>query len=123
MAEEKKKLVLLVSRGIDDERATVAWTLANAGLAEGLEVTIFLVSAGVDMVRKGAADVIQINPLDPPLRDLIKNFMANGGNVWACPPCAKIRGYTKDHLIEGVEIAGASALHGLIKAGAATMSL
>lgn len=120
---ETDKLVVLVSRGLDDERATVAWTIANGGIAEGLDVTIFLVSSGVDLVRKGAADVVCMNPLDPPLGELIDKFMANGGTVWACPPCTSIRGYDQDDLIDGVVITGAGSLHGLIKEGAATLSL
>ena len=115
------KLIVLVSRGLDDERATVAWTIANGGIAEGLDVTVFLVSSGVDLVRRGAADLVQTNPHDPPMKELIDGFMAKGGKVWACPPCAKIRGYSQDHLIPGVVVTGTAALHGLVKQGAATM--
>jgi len=102
MSEDTKKLVVLVSRGLDDERATVAWTLANAAIDSGQEVTVFLVSAGVDLVRRGAADKVQMNPDDPSMRELIDKFMANGGTVWACPPCASLRGYHEDALIDGV---------------------
>lgn len=120
--ENTDKIVILCSRGLDDERATVAWTLANGGLNEGLDVTVFLVSSGVDLVRRGAADMVQMNPVDPGLKELIDNFMANGGKVWACPPCAKLRGYTADHLIQGVVITGTKDLYGLIKDDAATFS-
>jgi len=123
MSNEKKKLVVIVSRGLDDERASVGWTIANGGLAEGLDVTIFLVSSGVDLVRRGAAEVAHLNPLDPPLRELIGNFMSNGGRVLACPPCARVRGYSDQDLVEGVVVAGSAALHGLIKEGAATVSV
>ena len=77
MSDDTKKLVVLVSRGLDDERATVAWTLANAGIASGQEVTMFLVSSGVDLVRRGAADVVQMNPNDPSMKELIGKFIAN----------------------------------------------
>jgi predicted peroxiredoxin len=123
MAEQNKKLVVLISRGLDDERATVGWTIANGGLAEGVDVTVFLVSAGVDLVRRGAADRLRMNEFDPSLKDLIDGFMKNGGNVWACPPCAKIRGYTEDHLIPGVVVTGTAALFGLIKDGAVSLSV
>lgn len=117
------KLVVLVSRGLDDERATVGWTIANGGIAEGLDVTMFLVSGGADLVRKGAADHMRMNPLDPSLKDLIDKFMDCGGKVWVCPPCAAVRGYAQEDLIDGVVITGAKSLHGLIKEGAATLSL
>jgi predicted peroxiredoxin len=118
----KKKLAIVVSRGLDDERAAVAWTVANVGLAEGLDVTIFLVSAGVDLVRKGAADLMRMNPLDPSLGELIGSFMEKGGAVWACPPCTSVRGYQQEDLLDGIVITGAASLHGLIKDGAASMS-
>ena len=34
----------------------------------------------------------------------------------------KSRGYTQENLLDGVTIAGASAMHELIKGGAATLS-
>ena len=53
MEDQIKKLAIVVSRGLDDERATVALTIANAGIASGQQVTLFMVSSGVDVVRKG----------------------------------------------------------------------
>ncbi|MCG8124341.1 MAG: hypothetical protein N0E55_10325, partial [Candidatus Thiodiazotropha taylori] len=45
---EQKQLVVIVTRGCDDERASVAWSVANGGIASGYQVTMFLVSAGAD---------------------------------------------------------------------------
>ncbi len=117
------KTIIFLSRGIDDERATVAWTLANAGVQQGQDVTVFAVSAGVDVLRKGAADTVQMNPHDPSMKDLIDNFMAAGGTVWACPPCSALRSYTEDAFIDGVKITGAGPVYDLIKGGAATIGL
>jgi len=121
MATSNPTLAIVNSRGLDDERATVAFTIANGGLASGQEVTMFLVSSGVDLVRKGAVDFARMNPLDPPLKELVEDFLAKGGRIWACPPCAKVRGYEPTDLIEGVEITGSASLHGLIKEGASTL--
>jgi predicted peroxiredoxin len=123
MSAPINKLVIVGSHGLDDERATVTWTIANGGLASGLQVTMFLVSSGVDLVRKGAVDFARMNPLDPPLKELIEDFIAKGGKILACPPCAKVRGYSQEDLLDEVEITGSGALHALIKEGAATLSL
>lgn len=120
--EAKQKLVVLITRGMDDERSSVAWSIANAGIASGLEVTVFLAASGVDWVRKGAADVARLNPLDPTLKEMIGNLMSNGGRVLVCPPCAKVRGYSQEDLIEGVTVAGAPAMLEVVKQGAATLS-
>jgi predicted peroxiredoxin len=122
MEEKKQKLVIVASRGHDDERATVSWTVANGGLAAGLDVTMFLVSSAIDLVRKGAVDFVRMNPFDPPMKELIEDFMAKGGTVMACPPCAKVRGYSAENLLEGVIITGSASLHALIKEGASTLS-
>jgi predicted peroxiredoxin len=121
MANNTEKLVIVASRGHDDERATVSWTIANGGLAAGLDVTMFLVSSAIDLVRKGAADHVRMNPFDPPMKELIEGFLARGGKILACPPCAKVRGYGEEHLLEGVTIVGSPALHALIKEGASTL--
>ena len=118
----KKKMVVLLTRGLDDERTVAAWTVANASISAEMEVTMFLVSSGVDVIRKGAADLMQMNPLDPPLKQLMKDFISRGGKVWACPPCAKMRGYDPESIIEGAEITGAGPMLALLREGAATLS-
>ena len=119
---KKKKLVVVVTRGYDDERASVAWSVANGGVASDYEVTMFLVSSGVDWVRKGAADVARMNPLDPPVKDMIQTVMDNGGTILACPPCAQVRGYGADDFIDGVQLAGSTAMLGVMSEGASTLT-
>jgi len=119
---ENKKLVIVITRGFDDERSSVGWSIANAGIASDMEVTVFLAAAGVDWVRKGGADAARLNPLDPPMKEMIGNLMSNGGKVLVCPPCAKVRGYSEDDLLEGVTVAGAPAMLEVVKQGASTLS-
>jgi predicted peroxiredoxin len=119
---EKQKLVIVVTSGFSDERSSVAWSVANGGVNSGLDVTMFLVSSGVDWVRKGAAEDARPNPLDPPMRDMIEHVLANGCRILVCPPCARVRGYSEDDLIDDVEVVGSGAMHELIKEGAVTLS-
>jgi len=121
MSESARNLVVVVTHGIDHELSSVAFTIANGGITAGLKVSIFLTSAGVDLVRKRAADSTHVHPLEP-LQALMKDLLARGGTIWACTPCVKSRGYTQEDFIEGVIITGASPMHELIKAGAATLS-
>ena len=119
---QKKKLVVVVTNGMHDERSSAALSVANSGLNAGLEVTMFLVSAGVDLVRRGAAAVAQLNPLDPTLGEMLDNFLASGGDVFVCPACAKVRGYGERDVVDGVGFKGSGAMHELIAQGAATVS-
>lgn len=119
---DTKKLVVIVTSGFNDERSSVAWSVANGGIASGYEITMFLVSSGVDWVRKGATDVARLNPLDPPMQDMIKNVMDSGGQIFICPPCAKVRGYEQEDFIDGVELAGSTAMLGVVSEGAQALT-
>jgi predicted peroxiredoxin len=121
MAEPSRDLVVLIAHGADHELSSVAFTIANGGVTSGLKVSIFLTSAAVDLVRKRAIESTVVPPLEP-LATLMKDFIGRGGRLWACTPCVKARGYEQNDLIEGVEIAGSSKIHDLIKCGAATLS-
>ncbi|WP_159590395.1 DsrE family protein [Chelativorans xinjiangense] len=121
MAEGTRELVVLMSHGADNEMSSVGFTIANGGMTAGLKVSIFLTSAAVDLVRRKAVDMTQVQPLEP-LAALIQDFIKRGGQLWACTPCVKSRGYEQGDLIEGVEIVGSSKMHERIKAGAATLS-
>ncbi|WP_242155899.1 DsrE family protein [Aestuariivivens sediminis] len=119
----KKKVVVLISKGMDDERASVAWSIANGGIKSGLEVSIFLVSSGVDWVRKGAYNHAHLNPKDPSMKDMIETVLHNQCRIMVCPPCSAVRGYTPDDLIDNIELVGSTALHQLILDGAETISI
>lgn len=110
---DKQKMVVVVTNGSNDERSSVAWSVANGGVGLGFEVTMFLVSSGVDWVRKGAADKARPNPLDPPIKDMMQNVIDNGGQILVCPPCAGVRGYTPDDLIDVATLAGSAAMLGV----------
>lgn len=118
---QTEELVVTMTHGPEDERASIGFTIANGGMTSGLKVSIFLTSNAVDIVRRGAIDLTQVHPMEP-LKSLVDDFLQRGGTLWACTPCIKARGYTQDDLIDGVEVTGASSMHERIKAGAATLS-
>ncbi len=121
MANATEELVVLMTHGADHELSSVAFTIANGGMTAGLNVSVFLTSAAVDLARKRAIDMTRVEPLEP-LLSLVRDFLARGGTLWACTPCVKARGYEEKDLIDGIIVTGASAMHERIKAGAATLS-
>lgn len=120
MNSEPRELVVLITHGIDHELSSAAMVIALGGMTAGLKVSLFLTSSGVDIVRRGAADTTHVKPLEP-LADMLRDFRARGGALWACTPCVKSRGYTQETLIDGVVITGASVMHQAIQRGAATL--
>lgn len=121
MAEATGELIVIITHGADHELSSVAFTIANGGMTAGLRVSVFLTSAAVDLVRKRSIDMTLVSPLEP-LAALVGDFLKRGGQLWACTPCVKSRGYEQDDLLAGVVITGASKMHERILAGAATLS-
>lgn len=121
MAEDSRDLVVVLTHGADHELSSVAFTIANGGMTAGLNVSIFLTSASVDLVRRSGIELTHVAPLEP-LKSLVEDFLARGGTLWACTPCVKARGYTEEDLLDGVIITGASPMHERIKEGAATLT-
>ena len=111
----------MITHGLDHELSSAGLIIALVGITAGLQVSIFLVSSGVDIVRRGAADLTHVKPLEP-LAEMLQDFLARGGKLWACTVCVKNRGYTQEQLLDGVVISGASVIHELIKRGATTLS-
>jgi len=121
MTTQTDNLVILMTKGIDSEMSSVGFTLANGALTAGMKVSVFLTSSAVDLVRRGGQRMTHVPPLDP-LAALIADFLARGGVIWVCPPCAKTRGYEQSDLLEGVIVTGGSAMFAAIREGAATLS-
>jgi len=118
---EKKRLVVMITCGLDDERSSVAWSVISGAITTGLDVAVFLTSSGVDWARKGGADHARLNPLDPPIKDMIQKFLDTGGPLMVCPPCWNVRGYKEDELIDAAVLKGSPGMHELIVQGAATL--
>jgi len=119
---EKKKLVIVITRGFDDERASVAWSIANGALNNDLDLTVFLVSAGVDWARKGAGQKAHLNPFDPTMDEMIQAVVDAGCKIMVCPPCAKARGLGEEDLIGSAVLQGSGGMHELLKQGAQALS-
>lgn len=121
MSNQTKDLIIVMTKGINDEVSSVALTLANGAMTAGKTVGLFLTSAAIDLVRRNGIEHTHVKPMEP-LKQLLDAFMARGGDVWACPPCTTARGYDESTLIDGVVISGASVIFERIKHGAATLT-
>lgn len=120
--ETKKKMVIVITHGMDNERSSVAWSIANGAINNGLDLSIFLVSSGVDWVRKGYAERSRPNPEDPTMKEMIQKVVENGSQIGVCPPCVKVRSYEPDDLMDGISIVGSTFIHERVKEGAALLS-
>jgi predicted peroxiredoxin len=117
---EPKKLVVVLGRNANDDKSTVAFTIANAALSTGMQVAVFLSSDGVELAREGGHDMTAVQPFKP-LNQLVDAFIDNGGTVWACAPCYRHRGLKEAENVEKVIVTGAGPLIEWVQAGAATL--
>ena len=116
-----KLLINLTTAQDNPDKTTVAFVVANAGVAAGQEVVVFLNVEGVRLATPGYADAITSEGFKP-LKELLASYLDNGGTIWICPPCFNARGLDKDNLIAGATFAGGAAVVELLGQGAASLS-
>ena len=104
--EKSNKFLINAEYGTDNiENATISFILAASASKEN-EAVVFVTAAATYLCAKGGADGLVYEGAEP-IKDLMDQFIGNGGRIWVCPICAKLKGVTADNLIEGAEIAGA----------------
>ena len=109
------------THGKDDvERASLAFVVANVARSSNQETTVLLTIDGVWVATKGYTDGLQAKGFAP-LSELIDQFVAAGGQIWACGACTKPRDITPEDLIEGAEIVGAATAVEALVNGAKTL--
>jgi len=103
------------------ERATLAFVVGNSALSSGQEAILLLTIDGVWLATRGYMDGLQAEGFAP-IKEVIENFVKNGGEVWVCGACAKPRNITADQLIEGAQMVGAATAVEALVNGAQTLS-
>ena len=116
-----KLLINLTTAKDNPDKTVVAFVVANAGVAAGQEVTIFLSIEAVRLAVSGYADDITSEGFKP-LKELLAFFIENGGKLWVCPPCFNARGLDKDNILPGATFAGGAPVVELLAQGAASLS-
>lgn len=116
MATQEKYLVNCQEGAGHVERATISFILATTA-SKTAETAVFITSDAAQLCTRGGAEGLQAEGMEP-LSDLIEQFVGNGGKIWLCPICAKVKGITEDDLRTGVEIAGAPRTMEFIASGA-----
>ncbi|HEY3110419.1 MAG TPA: DsrE family protein [Chloroflexota bacterium] len=118
-----KKILINCNHGREDaERATLPFVVANVSASADQDTIVFLTIEGVRLATKGYADGLQKEGF-PPLGEVIRSFLSNGGQVWACGACTKPRGIGDADLIEGARIVTAANVVEEVVGGATVLSV
>lgn len=117
------KLLINLTSGDDNlDKASVGFVVANAGLAGEQETAIFLTVEAVKLAQEGFAETLATAEGFKPLKELIDSFVAGGGILWVCPPCANVRNVTEETLIAGATFAGGAKVVEFLSQGASSLS-
>lgn len=101
------------------DKSTVGFVVANAALASGKDVLVFLTVEAVRLGFVGGADGLQADGFAP-LADLIATLGAGGGKILVCTPCAKVRGLVENTLVDGGVLGGGAGLVEFMTSGETT---
>lgn len=116
------KLCVSITHAKDNtDKATLGFVVANAAVGSGQETVVFLSSEGSRLAETGYADDIHEEGLAP-IKELMTNFAAAGGTIWACSPCYKKRGLNEETLVDGAIVVGGATLIEFLAAGAPCVS-
>jgi len=118
---DKEKIVYIVTHGAEDpERASLPFVLASAAQVMEVEAVVALQGTAVFLGKKGCLEHVFAAGL-PPLKDLVANFLNEGGKLLVCVPCIRERKILEADLIEGAQPTAAAALTQEILSANATL--
>ena len=98
---------MLVFCGSDDpKKAFPPFMLGVGALATDMELTMFFTLDGLNIVRKGGAERIQLSGAPKSLPEFLSDVREAGAKMIACSAAFPIVGISEENLIEGVECGG-----------------
>jgi predicted peroxiredoxin len=106
---QPKYLFTITHYDVDADRVATPLVLANAALASGADVLLWLTVEGANLGRTGAAQGLTPKSF-PAVSDLLQAFEENGGRIGVCPPCGKTHGVTDGNLLPNAQWMGAVAV-------------
>lgn len=116
------KLLISLTHGKDDpDRASFAFMVANTALAASQEVVVFLNIDGAYLAVEGYADDVH-EPGFKPLKEMIDQFLQDGGKIWVCGTCFKKRNLDQNQLVKGMSIIGSINMIEFLASGAQSLS-
>ena len=116
---EKDGILIHVTAGYDDtHRVLMPFKMATL-MADTKDVILYLDIHAGELVVKDAEDVV-MDGFDP-LSTYIESLLDKGVEIYACPTCLNVMGYTPDDLIKGIKTAEKEAFFDFTEGRIVTM--
>lgn len=98
---------MLIFCGSDEPfKAFPPFMLASGGLAMDMEITFFFTLSGLNIIKKGGAEKIELAGAPKSLPEFINIMMEGGAKFIACSAAFPIVDCKEEDLIDGVECGG-----------------
>jgi uncharacterized protein involved in oxidation of intracellular sulfur len=111
MSEKEEKILYTGSyAGEEPEKASSPFVMANAALSMDVKATVVLMGQAVYLAKQGYVETVLPGGGFPPLKKLLEDFLALGGQLKVCVPCIRGRNIDESDLIEGAETIMAGAV-------------
>lgn len=109
---EGKKILVIQTHGVETPRRTYSPLFyAMAAAAMEMEVLVWFTMDGTSQLAKGAAEKVQLDPTsDVTLKTMLEMAMESDVELRVCQQSMALFDLSKDDLIEGVEILGATSI-------------
>ena len=115
--EAERKSMAIISSSDKMEEAYKTFIMATTGAAMDVDVTIFFTMSGLNLVKKGGADKIEM-PNAPKLKELLEQAKESGVQLNPCSLSMEAMGVKPEDLIDGLSkpIGAATAIDLALKA-------
>jgi predicted peroxiredoxin len=115
-------IVINATHGPEDpERATLPFVVGNVAAGAGQRAIVLLTIEGAWLALEARRSTVAAKGL-PPLPDIVAQFLAAGGEIWACGACTTPRGITEADLGKGARIVSAMQVVEELSNAARTLS-
>ena len=101
-----KKKMLIFCGSDSPEKAFPPFMLGSGALALDMDVTLFFTMSGLNIVKKGGAEKINLNGAPKKLTEFIRILREGGAKLVACSAAFPIANCKEEDLIEGVKCGG-----------------
>lgn len=104
MSESPSFVVTLGYNKNNENNVTVAFTTALGAIRKGHKTAIILLVEGVYVATRGYVDSIDIGAPFRPVKDLMAEYLQNGGMIKVCVACFKHNNIPENALIKEAEV-------------------
>jgi predicted peroxiredoxin len=112
MPGKQEKIMYICTHASDNaEKAHLPFVMANAALVMDIQAMVVLQGEGVYLAQKGYIDHMVSGGGFPPIKELLKSFLEQGGQLLVCVPCIQSRHIEESDLIEGSQTTAAGNLN------------